>query len=158
MMIDAKFDFGLPAITNSTTQTVSTNVLDMEADVILFGSQEPLFMWGRATITADASPTFRCDLVASDNADLDPNNNETIRNIILASTGVIQNDPTDGLALADGDVIEFSVPIQQQRAARQYYGGLITLGGTNPDLAAGDLYVLSQPQTNMIGARAAVPA
>ena len=100
MMIDAKFDFGLPAITNSTTQTVSTNVLDMEADVILFGSQEPLFMWGRATITADASPTFRCDLVASDNADLDPNNNETIRNIILASTGLHAASPAISSAIA----------------------------------------------------------
>jgi len=159
MILDGMFAFTLPTITNSTTCTVSANVLDAGADVILFGGHEPLWLWFRATITADASPTLRIDLVASDNADGDPNDNETIRNVILASTGIITDHPTGTVALASGDTVELAIPIAKQLVARQYYMLLVTLGGTNPDLAAGQkAYVVRNPQTNMIGARAAAPA
>ena len=159
MILDGMFAFGLPTIANSNTATVSTNVLDAGSDVILFGSEHPLKLWFRATITADASPTLRVSLVGSDNVDLDPNDNETLRNIVLADSGIIMDHPTGGVALASGDIVELSIPIKKQLVARQYYGLLVTLGGTNPDLAAGQkAYVVRDAQTNMYGARAAAPA
>lgn len=159
MIIEGLHEFGLPTITNSTAATASANVYDAGGDVILFGSETPLWLWFRAAITADASPTLRVDLVGSDNADMDVNDNETLRNIILASTGIITDHPTTGIALASGDVVELAIPIKKQLVARQYYGLIVTLGGTNPDLAAGQpAKVVRNPQTNMYGARAAIPA
>lgn len=157
MYIDAVFDFGIPAITDSTTATASTNYHDAGSSKIVFGGEEQLYLWFRATITADASPSIKVDLVASSATDLDPNGNESVENIVLASSGVVE--ATDaGVALASGDTVEKCIAINPQRSARRYYGLLVTLGGTNPDTTAQDAYVVRNPQSNMIGARAAVPA
>jgi hypothetical protein len=158
-IIDGDFVFGLPAITNSTAATASTNTYDAGSDKNVFGGQNVAKLIGRFPVTADASPTVKVDFVASDAADLDPNGNEAVPNIVLASTGVISTDE-DGNALASGDVVDFQLDIGGQTAERQYYGCIITLGGTSPDTVADakQLSLVLTAQTNLPGARAAVPA
>lgn len=160
MWTERLYNFGLPTIANSTTPTVSPNVYDAQAAKILFGGTSGrMKLWFRATVTADASPTIKVELVGSDNADGDPNDNEAVGNIILASTGVLTRHQVTGAALASGDTIELAIPINAQTVAKRYYMLLATLGGTNPDLAAGqDAFVVRDAQTNMIGPRAAVPS
>ncbi len=161
MITSNEFDFGLPTIANSNTATCSPYVFDAGSDKIIFGGMQPvpLWLWFRAVVTADASPTLRVSMVGSDNADMDINDNETLRNIVLADTGTLTDHPTTGVAIVTGDIIELAIPIRAQTAARQYYGLIVTLGGTNPDLAAGQpARVVRNPQTNMYGARAAIPA
>jgi hypothetical protein len=161
MYVDARQNFGLPTITNSTSATASPTILDAGSAKVLFGSDKAdQYLWFRATVTADASPTIKVDLVASSESDLDPNDNAAgDKNLIIASTGVIATNPRTGAALASGDTVELAIPIQKQVDARRYYGLLVTLGGTNPDLAASqDAMVVTNAQSNMIGARAAVPA
>lgn len=156
---DGSFIFGLPAITNSTSATASTDKFDAGSDKKLFGAPFCGYLCGRFPVTADASPTVKVDLVGSDNADLDPDNNEAVQNVIIASTGIIAHD-SEGNDLASGDVVEFCIPIGGQRVARQYYGCIITLGGTNPDTVvdAKQLYIVLDGQSNLPGTRAAVPA
>ncbi len=159
MILDYFLNFGIPDITNSTAKTASTNVYDAGADVILFGSGHGMRAAWKTVITADASPTIRIDIVGSDNVDLDPNDNETQRNVILGSSGIVLADE-DGTALASGDTIEGVIALVDQVVSRQYYGGLITLGGTNPDVVAATsfLKVVNVAQTNLRGPRAAIPA
>lgn len=151
--IDGNFIFGQPAITTSNTATISTNVLDMAAAVKLFASQKTGYLCGRITITAGTNPTVRVDLVGADNAAL------TSNPVVLASTGAIATTEA-GVALANGDTVDFQVPIVGQTVAKEFYGCFLTLGGTNPSVAADakQLYVVLDAQTNMPGARAAVPA
>lgn len=160
MIIDGKFNLGLPTITNSTATTVSPNIYDAGSAKFVFGAGMGSYkLWFRATVTADASPTLRVSLVGSDNADGDPNDNETAGNIILADTGIITREDSDLSAMDSGDTIERVIPIQTQTVAKRYYMLLVTLGGTNPDLAASqDAYIVRDGQNNMIGARAAIPA
>lgn len=156
---DASFIFGLPAITNSTSTTASTDKFDAGSDKKVFGAPFCGYLCGRFAVTADASPTVKVDLVGSDNADLDPDNNETVQNVVIASTGIIAHDG-EGNDLASGDVVEFCIPVGGQRVSRQYYGCLVTLGGTNPDVAAAakQLYISLDAQSNLPGAQAAVPS
>lgn len=159
MIVDYFLNFGIPNITNSNTKTASTNVYDAGADIILFGSGHNMKAVWKTVITADASPTLLIEIVGSDALDLDPNDNEAILNTVLGSSGVVRMDE-DGTALASGDTIEGSFALGDQVASRQYYGGLITLGGTNPDTVAATsyLYVVHTGTTNLRGPRAAVPA
>src|SRR2546428_4227441 len=104
MLLDGQFNFGLPTITNSTTATASTNVYDAGSSKMVFGVEhQSLQLKIRATITADASPTARWSLVGSDNVDLDVDDNETLRNIILADSGTVTDNPATSLALARRD-------------------------------------------------------
>jgi hypothetical protein len=160
MYLDGRFNFGIPIITNSTATVASTNIYDAGADRTEFGPMCPqLWLWFRVVVTADASDaTVRVNFIASGESDLDPDNSAE-SNDILASTGIIDMQDDGTGVLESGDTVERAVPIQVQRIARRYYGLLITLGGTNPDLAAlSDAEVVTNPQTNMPGARAAVPA
>ncbi len=162
MYLDRLHVFGLPTITNSTTPTVSPYVYDHGAAGIAFGfAMGAAGLWFRIPITADASPTIKIDLVGSDNADLDPNDNESVGNIILASTGVLTKEILGDLSALDSDdSVEKVIPIASQTIAKRYYGLLVTLGGTNPDLVE-DLNgaaVVRVGQTNMIGTRNAIPA
>ena len=159
MIRDYFLNFGIPGITNSTSKTASTNVYDAGSDIIMFGSGHGMVACWKTVITADASPTILIEFVGSDNVDLDPNDNETQMNIVLGSSGIVRADE-DGTALATGDTIEGSFALRDQVISRQYYGGLITLGGTNPDVVAATsyLHVVHSSQTNMRGPRAAIPA
>lgn len=157
---DAIFNWGLPTITNSTATTVSANVTDIGTTAkIVFGYMaRQMYLKYDLTITADASPTFRIDVVASDESDLDPDNSEA-SNDILGSTGVINMKQDGSAALASGDTWRHYFPFGGQTKARRYYGLLVTLGGTNPDLAAGQpAYATLDPQTHLQGAQEAVPA
>lgn len=158
MILDSEFNWGLPTITNSNAVTASANITDVGASEIVFGAEKNPYLWFRATITADASPTLRINVVASDEADLDPDNSEA-SNDVLGSTGILDMKQDGSAVLASGDTLEYAIPIKTQVVARRYYGLLVTLGGTNPDLAAGQpAKVVYNPQTHLIGAQAAVPA
>lgn len=153
MITEGEFEFGLPTILNSNTATVSPYVHDAGADKILFraGRHKPK-VWFRATVTADANPSIKVDLLAADDAAL------TTNAIVLGSSGVIAHD-TDGTALASGDTVERTFEVGNQVVAKRYYGLMVTLGGTNPDLAASQkARLVRDAQTNMIGPRAAIPA
>ena len=72
--------------------------------------------------------------------------------------GVIDMQDGGAAVLATGNTVERALPVQTQRIARRYYGLLVTLGGTNPDTTAQDAEVVYDPQTNLVGARNAIPA
>lgn len=154
MIKDATYDWGLPTISNSNTETVSPYVTDLESAQLLFTAATNACLWFRATITADANPTIQVNVVGADNAAL------TTNPIILASTGVIATKDGLATALASGDTVERRLPITSpQQVAKRYYGLLVTLGGTNPDLAAGqDACIVFDAQTHLVAAQAAVPA
>lgn len=164
MYIDSKMEFTLPTILNSTALAASHTDYIYDAGVakFVFGARAGQSkIWIKATITADANPTFMASFVASDEADLDPGTPPSPYSTeILASTGIIQTKSDGSAALASGDTIEVVIPMQAQRVARRYYGFHVTLGGTNPDLAAGAgiARIVMDAQTNMFGARAAAPA
>lgn len=155
MYVDAELAFGLPTIANSTAATVSPFVHDAQSAVSMFaGVGEQLALWFRATVTADANPTVLVDLIGADNAAL------TSNPILIASSGIIATKDGLATALASGDTVERKIPISSgQQVKKRYYGLMVTLGGTNPDLAANqDAYIVRNAQTNMPGARAAIPA
>lgn len=167
--IDGNFQFGLPAITNSTTRTISTNVLDTDAAasaeaatpaVTLFGSPKIGFLAFRTNITTSAgTPSIRVELIGADNAAL------TTLPIKIVDTGVIVNNVAgaalsqDASAIA-GNLVDIKLAVSGQVVAKRYYGCFITLGGTNPDIvvAANQLYIALTPQTMLPGAQVAVPA
>jgi hypothetical protein len=152
MIIEGDFEFGIAAITG-TTPTVSPYVYDAQAAVMIFaaGRRKPK-LWFRATIAADASPSIKVDMLGAGNAAL------TTEPIVLGSSGVIAFD-VDGTALVSGDTVEREFEIGYQVEAKRYYGLMVTLGGTNPlTSTAYDAYVVWDAQSNMVGARAAVPA
>lgn len=159
MILDAQLNFGLPDITNSTTKTVSPRVFDAASDKVIFGGRNRGKLKWKTVITADAAPTFLLEMWAGDAADGDVNDNEADGNEVLASTGVIRYNPVDGTVLATGDTIYGECVINPQTRARRYYGVNVTLGGTNPDIVASTsyAYVVWDAQSNMEGARAAVP-
>lgn len=145
-MIDGNFVFGLPAITNSTAATISTNVLDAGAATKLFAAPVCGHICARIAVTADANPSIKIDLVGADAANL------TSNPIVLASSGVIATNEA-GTALATGEIVDVAFPVGGQTAAKRYYGLVVTLGGTNPDIAAAAAqgYLALDPQTAMPG-------
>jgi hypothetical protein len=160
MYTDYLLNFGLPDITNSTTKTVSPNIFDAGGDRVSFGAGpgELGVVW-KTVITADASPTILIEMVGSDNADLDPNENESVRNIVLGSSGIVRTT-RDGTTIVSGEVVYGGFPLLPQWVARQFYGILTTLGGTNPDIVAATswAYVVRDWQNHLENVRAAVPA
>lgn len=153
-IIDSKMVFGLPAITNSTAATISTNVYDAgSAKKVFAGLPGGVKLCARTAVTADANPSIKIDLVGADNEALSSNP------VVIASTGVIAT-AEDGTALASGESVDVVLDVSGQTAAKRYYGLVVTLGGTNPDIAAAPSqgYIAMDAQTNMPGERAAVPA
>lgn len=150
MFIDGDFEFGMPAINNSNTATASTNVLDAQSAKIVFGGAiGSLKVFFRTPVSADTT-AVRIDLVGSDAAALNSNN------IVLGSHYTAADEL--GAALGSGTQnIAGSFAITGQKTAKRYYGLLVTLSGTNPDMTAGDAYVVIDAQTNQPGARAATP-
>jgi hypothetical protein len=150
---EGNFVFGLPALTNDTTPTVSTNVYDAGAAILLFAAPQAGELCFRIAVTADANPSIRVDLRGADNAAL------TTNPVIIASSGVVASN-SSGEALASGEIVDLVIPVGNQAVAKRYYGLFVTLGGTNPDIAAAAQqgYVSLAGQTNLRGARAAVPA
>jgi hypothetical protein len=153
MYIDSNMVFGLPAITNSNTATISTNVFDAGSAVKLFASPKIAKCCFRIAVTADASPSILVDLVGDSAAAL------TTAPVVIASSGVIASDE-DGTTLASGDTVDCAFDVTGQTAAKRYYGLFVTLGGTNPDIvaAASQGYIALDYQTMLPGARQAVPA
>lgn len=155
MYLDGKFNFIMPTIANSQNRTASHDdyIYDAGASRFEFGPMCPqMWLWFKAPVTSDDNTTIMVDFVASAASDLDPDRNEgTLDTDILASTGVIDVVDDGSARLTTSDTIERAIPIQTQRHARRYYGLHVTLGGTNPDLAAlaGEAHVVTNPQTNM---------
>lgn len=152
-IVDGDMVFGLPAITNSNTATISTNVYDAGSAKKVFGGPRVAKLCGRFPVTADASPTVKVDFIGADAADLN-----TLP-VVIASTGVIASDEA-GALLATAGIVDFQLDLAGQTAAKRYYGCKVTLGGTNPDTvaAAKQLYVVLTAQTNLPGDQAAIPA
>jgi hypothetical protein len=139
MYVDALMSFTLPTILNSTDLAASHTdyIYDARASRFVF-AQHGARMLIRAVVTADASPTFLASFVASDELDLDPDFSASpLSTDVLASTGIINSKSDGSGVLESGDTIEVVIPLQAQRVKRRYYGFHVTLGGTNPDLAAG---------------------
>lgn len=158
MLTDALHDFGLPGITNSTTKTVSPRVLDAQSAKYVFGGRQKLICRFKTVITADATPIISIEMWGGDAADGDVNDNESVMNDILGATGIIRCTPA-GVALVTTDVVEGEFWVGVQKRACRYYGLNTTLGTTNPDIveATSWAYVMRDGQSNMLGARAAVP-
>jgi hypothetical protein len=159
MYLDAKLDFGTPAISNSNTATISTNVFNAGEQKLLFrtepGDKVPKLFYS-FDVSADCSGA-KVDFHATDESDGDVDASEDTTEVV-ASTGVLKFDYL-GDALGTGTQrVEGYLPLTGQVAARQYYAATLALSGTNPDATAGDAYVVWDAQTNMVGARAAVPA
>ncbi len=158
MLLDAKLNFGIPDITNSTAAVAGTNVYDAGAARILFTADYSLKIIFKTVLTADASPTIKLDFVGSGESDLDADWSEA-DNVLLGSSGIIRVT-ADGTAIATGETVEGYFMVQDQRVAKRYYGLIVTLGGTNPDTVAATSFAhgVLQTQTNMRGAQAAIPA
>ncbi len=160
MILDYFMKFGLPDITDSNTKTVSPYVYDAGSDKIVFGQNTgQLFVMWKTIITAAASPTILIELVGSDNADGDVNENETVRNIVLGSSGIVRTTHA-GATLASGDLVYGYFAINTQWEPRQYYMLNTTLGGTTPDIVAATswAYVVRDYQDHLENLRAAIPA
>lgn len=163
MYIDGNMQFGLPAITNSTVRTISTNVFDSDQTgaaeaatpaVRLFASPKVARLVFRTAITADGGTiSIRVEFIGADNAAL------TTLPVLLADTGIILTDE-GGAALATGDIVDVALQISGQTAAKRFYGCFVTLGGTNPDIvaAASQLFIALDSQTNQPGNQVAVPS
>lgn len=157
MIIEGLCEFGIPAITNSNTATVSPNVFDAGAAVKLFGNRgSDLKVVGHAVCTADDNPTLKVELIGADNAAL------TTNPMTLGSTGVSALGPDGATAWASGADIPFTIKVQRQFVAKRYYGLMVTLGGTNPDTAgtaggAGEANLVIDDQTNDYRQAAATP-
>lgn len=149
---DGQFALGLPGITNSNTAAVSPYVHDAQAAKILFGAGQKnrARVQFRAPVSADTT-AVRIDFVASDAAALNSGN------IVLGSHYTSVDELGDALGTGTQNIAgDFEIGLQT--TAKQYYGALVTLSGTNPDMTAGDAYVVRDAQNYMLGARAAVPA
>lgn len=161
MLTDASFAFGLPAITNSNTAVVSPNVFDAGLATKLFtGPPGKVKLFYRANVTGvgAADGSINISLVGADNAALSSNP------IVISSTGVVTT-LEDGTAIGTGGVVVGALDLSGQTVAKRYYGLMVTLGGTTPDLVGTVLaptvdnaYVVFDAQTHQINVRAAVPA
>ncbi len=152
-MRDNSFVFGLPAITDSTTATVSTNVYDAGAAMLLFQGPHVGDLCFRTAVTADANPSITVELRGADNDAL------TTLPIVIATSGIVLSDE-NGALLASGGIVDLVIPVGNQEAAKRYYGLIVTLGGTNPDIvaAADQGYIQLHGQTMLRGVQAAVPS
>jgi hypothetical protein len=159
MKIDFLHNYGLTDITG-TTKTASTNIFNAGGDRIVYGARPgELGVFWKTAITADAAPTILIELVGSDNEDLDPNENESIRNVVIGSSGIVRTTP-DGTTIVTTEAVWGGFPRSTQRVARQYYGLNVTLGGTNPVITAATsfAFVTDKWQQHLETLRGAVPA
>lgn len=155
MLIDKIMTFGLPAISGVNTVTICTDVFDGLSAIKLFAADDlPLLRCYTTGLTAGTGTlSFRLHMVADSLANL------TTTPIILADSGVLLN-AEDGTALATGDDIQVAIAIQRQTATRRFYGAFVTLGGTNPSIAADakQCFLSMTGQSHLPGLRAAIPA
>lgn len=145
MITDAKLDFGLPAITDSNAGTASTNVLDMGSAKVLFaaGPKYAPRLFARAPVSA-ACTGVRVDVVGSDAAALNSGN------VVISSHRTTVDER--GAALGSGTQnVQVDFQVMGQSTAKRYYGLLVYLEGTNPDMTAGDAYIVADAQSNMVG-------
>lgn len=150
---DGNMVFGLPAITNSNTRTISTNVFDNSVSAKLFAGPKVLKLAFQTAVTADASPTIRVELVGADTENMATNP------VIIHDSGVIAYSEA-GAALASGDIVKYLGHVMGQSVAKRYYALYVTLGGTNPDIvvAAKQGFIALDVQTMQDNTRAAIPA
>lgn len=154
MIIEGLCVFGIPAITNSNTGVVSTNVFDAGSAVKLFGNiGVDLSVVGHVVCTADDNPTLLVELLGADNDAL------TLNPMVIGSTGIMVEGPDGATAWASGSDIPFKIKVNKQYVAKRYYGLWVTLGGTNPDAAAdaNGASLVIDDQSNDYRAAAATP-
>jgi hypothetical protein len=123
MYIEASQNFATAQALATTSDTVSTNVLDVGSAKKAFGGAgHPVKVSVGYVNASGTSPTFRARLVGADNAGLSSGVE------ILADTGA--NPVTAGVP-----VVYELVP-SMQKATKRYYGVVFTQGGTSPVGAA----------------------
>lgn len=134
MICEGSFAFGMPTIVaGSGAATVSPNIYNAGSAKTVFdgAAGPPLKIAGNGTVTSDASDvTMRVQFVGADNTGLTTNPE------VLADTGTIQHGPDGSTAIASGTVIPFELKTGRQFSPKQYYGLLVTIGGTNQAMAA----------------------
>lgn len=154
MFNDANFkhDVTPKNLSVGTADQIGSNVYDAGSAKKVFEGfpQKPARLAGQFKITAGTGTlSWRVRYVGADNAAL------TTNPVILADSGV-QTLDTDGTALAINDFATFSMPIQGQTVAKQYYGPIYTMGTADQD---GEVTasVVETGQTWMGYRKAAVP-
>ena len=150
--IEGTWDFGSTAITTSNTATVSTNVTDEGSAKKVFAGATSTKIKGQVKLSAGSGTlSIRAQFVGADDAGLSTNAE------VLADTGIHLTKEDGTTALANTDTFRFQLTPSDQRSPKRYYGMIYTLGGTSPS-ATCDGRLVIDGQTNMQGARAAVPA
>jgi hypothetical protein len=150
-LLEASMAFGSTAISSSTSDTISTNVYNAGSAKKLLAGPHSVSIQGRVTLSAGSGTlSVRARFVGADNAALSTNAE------ILADTGVHLNKEDGSTALANTDTFFFTLSPANQRAPKQYYGMIYTLGGTTPS-ATCDGNLVIDDQTSMAGLKAATP-
>ncbi len=165
--VDKYLDFGFHISSNlSSNGIISFYVIDMGELLILFSSEEPLYLFFRVGVTQCTKLTITLvgdtSVVTLDTGGVDTE--------VIAS-GVFTTDE-DGTALVDNaDAVYVSgyIPIAKQKLAMRWYGLFAVGEGTTSNMIdhasqfvdddkAGDAYVVRTPPTNMVSKRLAIPA
>ena len=126
---------------------------DAGAAVIEFGAGriKPRLFWS-TVITGAGTISVLVDLVGSAAAALTSPG-------LIASSGITLNT-TDGTAIQNGERVFGDFEIGGQTKEYRYYGLIVTLGGTTPDIveATSEGFVVMDAASNLLAARAAIPA
>lgn len=153
MILDAMFKFATTAqALSGTSDVASTNVHDAGSAKLLFGgfSQRPPLLMIIAEWQSGTSATIRGRLVGADDAVL------TTNPVVIADTGVILV-ADDGTAFASGHAVAArQLAARGQRTAKRYYGVMWTQGGSSPVFNV-KAFIVADPQTKDLVAKAAVP-
>jgi hypothetical protein len=149
--IDNLFDWGSTAISSSTADTVSANVMDYATASNYFGGPVSLkFKITMALSGATGTISARARFVGADNAALSTNPE------ILADTGVELNQDDGATALVAASVVRRTLIPGGSIVPKRFYGFIFTLGGTTPSATCTVATVLDD-QTSMPYAKAATP-
>jgi len=166
-IVDKYLDFGIHTSSDiSSNGIISFNVIDMGESLILFSSEEPMYLFFRVSVTQCSSLTIT--LVGDTSAATLVTGGADTE--VIAS-GTFTADEVGTALVNDGTARYVSgyIPIAKQKAAMRFYG-LFAIGvGTTSNLLdtgsqftaqykAGDAYVVRTPPTNMVLGRAAIPA
>ena len=153
-ILDRNYDFSDAQALSTTSDVLSTNVLDAGAAVKKFAGSLGAFpvkiACGIVITAGTGTLSYRARLVGADDAGLSTNA------IILDDTGVQIKGPDGATALANTDVATFELSASFQGPAKRYYGVVWTLGGTSPT-ATGDANGVIDSQSNHPNPKAAVP-
>lgn len=165
--VDKYLDFGIHTSNDiSSDGIMSFNVINMKESLILFSSEEPMYLFFRVGTTECEELTIT---LVGDTSSAALASGGVATEVIASGTFTL--DET-GSALVDNGTVQYVmgyIPIAKQKLPMQYYGLFAQGEGTTAELVddasqfedgnkAGDAYVVRTPPTNMVLGRAAIPA